>query len=161
MRQGKLYKIWSKVPVDYYQSGIKNNLFQKIWHQNKIDSVCDVINSIDFSNCLDVGCASGHMFSEIAKRFPKAKYFGIDVYENAIEYAKKNYPKIEFKTASADNLPFRDNFFNLVIFYETIEHVENPIACLKEIKRVLKKGGILILAMDSGSILFKIVWFFG
>ncbi|MCL5795702.1 MAG: class I SAM-dependent methyltransferase, partial [Patescibacteria group bacterium] len=92
----KLYNTWSKVPIDYYQDGVKNNFFQKIWHKSKISTAKEIIKDLQFKNCLDVGCASGFMVSEIAKSFPKANYFGIDVYDKAVIAARKNYPQIKF-----------------------------------------------------------------
>lgn len=160
MKNHKLYSIWDQVPVTYYQRGVKRNLFQWLWHNHKIKMAKQILNGIKFKNCLDVGCASGYMISQIAHLFPQAKYFGIDIYDKAIEYAKKTYHNIEFKVAAADKLPFQNNTFDLIIFYETIEHVENPVDCLREIKRVLKKDGTFILTMDSGNLLFRIVWFF-
>ena len=159
LRNHKLYKVWSQVPVTYYQDGVANNLLQNFWHSHKINLAMKLLSQISFANCLDIGCASGYMISEIAKSYPKAKYFGIDIYDKAIEYAKKRYPNIKFQVASVAKLPFKNNTFDLILFYETIEHVENPRACLLEIKRVLKKDGTLILAMDSGSLLFRIIWF--
>lgn len=158
MKKHKLYSIWNKVPTNYYQNGIKNNFFQWLWHTHKINFAKKIIKNLKFKNCLDIGCASGFMVSEISKTFP-GQYSGIDVYDKAVSAAKKNYPEIKFKVASADKLPFKDNSFDLILFYETIEHVENPLKCLEEIKRVLKKNGTLILTMDSGSLLFRIVWF--
>lgn len=155
----KLYKVWSQVPVDYYQKGAKNNFLQNLWHSHKIELAKNIIKTIKFRNCLDVGCASGYMISEISQEFPKAEYFGVDIYDKAIKYAKKVYPTINFSVASADRLPFKNDYFDLIIFYETIEHVENPQECLEEIKRVLKKHGKLIVTMDSGSFLFRLVWF--
>lgn len=160
MEDHKLYNIWNKVPVAYYQKGVKNNLFQWLWHTHKINLAKKIIKNINFKTCLDVGCASGFMISEIAKSYQRAKYFGIDVYDKAIAFAKKSYPNIKFRVGSAEKLPFKANSFDLVLFYETIEHVENPLECLKEIKRILKEDGTLILAMDSGSLLFRIIWFF-
>lgn len=154
-----LYKVWDRIPVTYYQKGVENNFFQYFWHTQKIKLAKRILSSLKFNNCLDVGCASGYMISQIAKIFPNAKYIGVDIYDKAIEYAKKAYPNINFKVASADRLPFEDNTFDVILFYETIEHVENPQECLKEIRRVLKKDGTLILTMDSGSLLFKLVWF--
>lgn len=156
----KLYKVWSQVPVSYYQQGVKKNLLQKLWHTSKIRLAKNLLRNIKFKNCLDIGCASGFMLSEIAKTYPNAEYIGVDVYDKAIEYAVKTYPHIKFKVSSAEKLPFKDNSFDLILFYETIEHVEHPQECLKDIRRVLKKNGTLILTMDSGSWLFRIVWFF-
>jgi ubiquinone/menaquinone biosynthesis C-methylase UbiE len=155
-----LYKVWQKMPVDYYQVGTKSNFLQMIWHLLKISSAKKILRNYKFIRVLDVGCASGYMISQIAKEFPKAKYFGVDVYDQAILYGKSKYPEINFKTAFADNLPFKNNFFDAIIFYETIEHVEDPLKTLRELKRVLKKDGVLILAMDSGNWLFRVVWFF-
>ena len=159
MKNHRLYKIWDQVPVNYYQQGVKRNLFQWLWHTYKIKLAKSILSQFKFNNCLDVGCASGYMLSQIAHLYPNAKYFGIDIYDKAIDYAKKTYPNIEFNVASADRLPFEDKTFDVILFYETIEHVENPKDCLKEIKRILKKDGILILTMDSGSLLFRLVWF--
>lgn len=159
MKNHHLYKIWNQVPVTYYQKGVKGNLFQRLWHTHKIKLAERILSRLKFNSCLDVGCASGYMISQIASFFSNAKYFGIDIYDKAIEYAKKEYPNIEFKVASADRLPFEDDIFDVILFYETIEHVENPQECLKEINRVLKKDGTLILTMDSGSLLFRLVWF--
>ena len=159
MRNHKLYKIWDQVPVTYYQKGVKGNLFQWLWHTHKVKLAKRILSDFKFNNCLDIGCASGYMVSQIANFFPHSKYFGIDIYDKAIDYAKKTYPCVEFKVASAGKLPFKDNTFDLILFYETIEHVEDPKASLEEIKRVLKKDGTLILTMDSGSLLFRLVWF--
>lgn len=159
MKKYKLYSIWDQVPVTYYQKGVKENIFQKIWHGKKIGLAKKIIKSIEFKNCLDVGCASGYMVSEIYKANPQAKYFGVDVFDKAIKYAKAKYPYINFRTASAENLPFKNDTMDLIICYETLEHIENPTLSLKEIKRVLGKKGTFVLAMDSGSLFFKLVWF--
>lgn len=154
-----LYKIWSQVPKDYYQKGIRTNLLQKIWHKNKINNAKQIIQNLVFRKCLDVGCASGYMISEIATEYPKATFFGVDVYDKAIKYARLKYPHIKFYLASAEKMPFKKNSFDLIISYETIEHVQDPQGFLSEIKGMLKKDGTFILAMDSGNLLFKIVWY--
>lgn len=156
----RLYTIWSKVPPDYYQKGVRSNVFQWVWHRIKISNTKKLLQKINFNSCLDIGCASGYMLSEITKAYPKAEYFGIDVYDKAITLGKKLYPRIHFRVASADKIPSKNNSFDLILFYETIEHVEDPMKSLKEIRRVMKKGGHLILAMDSGNLLFRTIWFF-
>lgn len=160
MSKHPFYLVWSQVPVDYYQSGIKKNFFQKIWHTRKISLAKKIIKELKFNYCLDVGCASGYMIAQIAKEFPLAKYIGVDIYDKAIRYAKVKYPNIGFKIASSENLPYKNGSFDLILFYETIEHVDNPKEALREIQRVLKKNGTLILTMDSGSLLFRIIWWF-
>ena len=154
----KLTKIWQQVPADYYQKGIEKNLLQRVWHTHKFNTFKKLVEQKSFSKILDVGCASGRMTSEIKKIFPKSIITGTDAYPAAIAYAKKKYPKINFIIADAHKLPFPSNSFDLVTCYETIEHLINPSKALKEIKRDLKKDGTAIVAMDSGVLLFVIIW---
>lgn len=159
MKKHHLYEVWDQVPVVYYQAGVERNLFQRIWHLKKLSLAKEIIGRKAHQKGLDVGCASGFMLSEITKSFPKIKFWGVDVYDKAIDYAKQQYPKINFKVAPAEKLPFEDNTFDLVICYETIEHVEDPLKSLQEIHRVLTKDGEAIITMDSGNWLFRAVWF--
>ena len=159
MSHHRLYKIWSQVPPTYYQHGVSSNILQRIWHKNKIRNASKIIQHLSFNRCLDVGCASGFMISEIAKKFPDASYYGLDAYDGSIAYAKKQYPSITFKVANAEKIPYKDASFDLLVCYETIEHIEYPAKALKEMKRVLQKNGTVILAMDSGNVAFRSIWY--
>lgn len=148
-----------QVPIDYYQNGVKNNIFQRTWHTKKLNSV--ISNILDYpGSILDVGCASGWFLSQVHRKFPKAKCSGIDIYPDAIRYGKKKYPKISFTISDAHSIPFNSGSFDLVICTEVLEHVGDPLNVLLEIKRVLRKNGHAIIELDSGSLLFSVVWFF-
>lgn len=155
-----LEKIWQQVPPDYYFKGTKTNLLQWIWHTQKFRVFKFLINKRNFNHILDIGCADGTFTNKISKIFPKGITIGIDIYPNALNYGKKIYPHIKFILADAHKLSFKTNYFDLVVCYETIEHVLEPKIMLQEIKRVLKKDGIAIITMDSGSLLFKVIWWF-
>jgi len=150
--------IIEQVPVDYYQKGIERNILQRIWHNNKLKIVVDFIPDVP-KTILDVGCASGWFISKISKKFSKAKCYAIDIYDKGIKYAKKTYPKIEFKVADAHKIPYKKNTFDLVICTEVLEHLDTPKSAILEIKRVLKKGGLSIIELDSGNLLFSLVWY--
>lgn len=158
MNHGYLVKIWNQVPVDYYDIGISKNPLQRFWHTRKLEVFKELIGQQKPKTILDIGCASGTMTNNISQTLPKSKITAVDVYPAAIDYAKRKYPHIRFLVADAHKLPFKDNLFDLVICYETIEHVVNPAMVLKEIRRVAKKNGLVIIEMDSGSPLFRIVW---
>lgn len=147
-----------QVPVDYYQEGVKNNLLQRFWHKNKLEKVMAAI-SIAPQEILDVGCASGWFLSQLSHEFPKAKCYGIDIYREAIDYGKRIYPHIEFKISDAHKIPYRDKTFDLIVCAEVLEHVDDPMSVLVEIKRVLKNNGIAVIEIDSGSWLFSVVWY--
>lgn len=160
MKKKDFYKILSSVPPDYYQKGTKNNILQKYWHGTKINFALKILKRLSFRNCLEVGCASGYLISEVAKKHPEVRFHAVDVYEEAIKLAKRKYSNINFVVAEAEKLPFKNNQIDLILCYETIEHVRNPKKAMLEMKRVLKKNGKLILAMDSGSMMFRVIWFF-
>lgn len=151
-------KILNQVPPNYYQKGVRNNILQRLWHLGKLSIILSMIDAMPVS-ILDVGCASGWFLSRVSKRYPEAYCVGIDKYRRAIDYGKKHYKSLELLYADAHKLPFQANSFDLVICTEVLEHVNDPAGVLREIKRVLKKNGSAIVEMDSGNILFRLVWY--
>jgi len=105
---------------------------------------------------LDIGCWTG-LFENLSYNNAK-KIYGIDPGYDAIEYAKKKFPKADFKVGNALNLPYKKNKFDCVLFLEVIEHLpkDTEIKALKEIKKVLKPNGYLILSTPSNNI-FSII----
>ncbi|MFH1895809.1 MAG: class I SAM-dependent methyltransferase [archaeon] len=95
-------------------------------------------------NFLDIGCAFGYYLKEASKNF---NVFGVDVSGYAIKKARKtvNCPETNLIKCSAEKLPFKDNFFDVIIAVHSIEHIKDYRKVLKECSRVLKKDGILFL----------------
>lgn len=89
---------------------------------------------------LDIGCGSGDQCSLIQDIRPETKVFGIDISPVGILMAQSRYPKMNFKIASANKTGFKDNYFDLVICGETLEHLEEPEKAIKEAARIVKKG---------------------
>lgn len=145
------------VPPDYYE---RQNYLQRMWHDHKWQTITQLASSSTPKRILEIGCAAGHMTKLLARAFPQAHITGIDIYPPAIARAKKLYPKLTFLVANAQQLPFKSASFDLVICTETIEHVVLPSKLLSEVKRVLSPRGLAVIEMDSGSRLFRLVWFF-
>lgn len=156
--QEKLSRIIKRVPLDYYQNGVKHNILQRIWHRNKLNIVINLIHETP-QKILDVGCASGWFLSHIATHYPTVKCVGVDIYKEAIDYGNKRYKTIKLIQGDAQQLPFPNEFFDLIICTEVLEHVTFPKKVLNEIERVLTPGGKAILEMDTGNILFRLVWY--
>ncbi|KKS95350.1 MAG: 3-demethylubiquinone-9 3-O-methyltransferase [Microgenomates group bacterium GW2011_GWC1_43_13] len=96
---------------------------------------------------LDTGCGLGY-FSEKANKLG-AKVTAVDIGENLVDITRKRVKKGNFKTASASDLPFRDEVFDVILSTEVVEHVENPQKALKEAVRVLKKNGVLVITTPN------------
>jgi ubiquinone/menaquinone biosynthesis C-methylase UbiE len=95
---------------------------------------------------LDLGCGNGRWYKVFKEK--KVDYFGIDNSEKLIEIAKENFPEAKFFVGDALSLPFPENFFDRVYSIAFLHQVPSEnFRCqvLKEAKRVLRSGGILIL----------------
>lgn len=96
---------------------------------------------------VDLGCGPGLLSSEISKKIPKAKIVGIDLSVKMLEIANKNVEKENFKTmiGSSENIPLEDNSADIVVSRFSLTYWGNPKESFKEINRVLKPGGRVIL----------------
>lgn len=91
---------------------------------------------------LDVGCATGDFLEAIKYYRPDLEIYGVDISKKAVNIANKRVKGASFKVANGEKLPYRDNFFDAVICFDVLEHLEYPEIGIKEANRVLKKGGI-------------------
>ena len=98
---------------------------------------------------LDIGCKLGVLRDHIRKRQNRISYHGIDI---SVEVMKRieNMGDDHFYVADITHgLPFNNKVFDVVFMLEVLEHVENPSLCLREIRRVLKPQGQLILSVPN------------
>lgn len=105
----------------------------------------------NINNLLDVGCAYGYYTRFYLNKCKKI--YGIDPNEDFIRIAKEKYPRVEFKVASAENLPFKENYFDVVLLNDVLEHVENEEKTLNEVYRVVKEKGVIILTVPHKGLL--------
>jgi len=109
---------------------------------------------------LDLGCETG--YGSYLCFQAQNEVYSLDISEKAINYAKEYYPGPHYFVNSAEQLPFEDGFFDAVIAYEIIEHVEHPDKVIKEIHRVLKKDGDLFISTPNRNnfhAIFKHIFF--
>jgi len=99
---------------------------------------------------LDLACGPGFFANEFSKK--GAKVAGVDISEELIKMAKKNYPKIDFKTGLADKLPFfGDKSFDKAVIVLAIQNIENTQKVFEECGRLLKPKGKLFMVMNHPS----------
>jgi len=95
---------------------------------------------------LEVACGGGMGLGYLAKEAKKV--IGGDLDKEILKYALKHYEgrdKIEIREFDAQNLPFEDKSFDVVIFYEAIYYLAKPEKFVSEAHRVLKDNGVLLI----------------
>lgn len=98
---------------------------------------------------LDIASGSGYGTKILAE---SAKFvYGVDVNEAAVNYSKKKYASknIEYLVGDGESIPLKDNSVDVVITFETIEHIKNYSKFLDEVARVLKPDGLAIVSTPN------------
>ncbi len=99
---------------------------------------------------LDIGCGTGELLRELE---PLAETFGVDNSPQAIAFCTERGLS-NISVAEATNLPFPNDAFDAVLCLDVLEHVKDDNAALKEIHRVAKPGGIVIIFVPT----FNFLW---
>lgn len=103
---------------------------------------------------LDIGCASGG-FLKIARSRGWETY-GVEISEEASNIAREKH-KLNVITGKLSDTCFDNEFFDVVTAGDVLEHVEDPKSFLFEINRILKKGGMVYIAVpDFDGLIFKV-----
>ena len=102
---------------------------------------------------LDVGCGPGTITVDIAKRIAPGHVVGIDAAADIIAQAsalavEQGVDNCTFAGGDAYALEFDDDTFDIVHSHQTLQHVSDPVAMLREMRRVTKPGGI-VAARDA------------
>ena len=106
---------------------------------------------------LDAGCGPGRHVFGFMDQFPDITCVGVDLDSNSLQEGKTNLTLFSsisnkestFLQGSVYNLPFSDNAFETIICSEVLEHVADVDATLKELTRLLKPGGNLLISVPS------------
>lgn len=135
----------SKILIEKYQKDIRDiewNSFKKYFTPNV--------------NFLDVGCGAGDNLNRAKTEF-NCKVTGIDPSpgEHGVgRFTENKTNDIKIIQGNAEELPFINEEFDFVFCSHVLEHVNNQTQSLKEIKRVVKKDGVVIIGMPTASMAF-------
>ncbi len=91
---------------------------------------------------LDVGCGTGHHMASLRERgFEVA---GVDGSEGMLDQACANNPGSEIRQADVEAIPFENETFDFVLCIEVLRYLPDPEPCIREMARVLKRGGVCL-----------------
>ena len=102
---------------------------------------------------LDVGCGFG-LFVEVA-RMSGWDAWGIDVNEHAVKWAREHVSD-QVSHGIVEDLDVPDGWFDCVTMFDVIEHLDDPRTSLREVHRILRPGGLLVIVTpDAGSVVSR------
>lgn len=97
---------------------------------------------------LEVACGSGQGLGYLA-RYAR-RVVGGDFDENIVARAKEHYgDRVDIRQFDAQNLPFNNESFDVVICYEALYYFEEPGRFIQEARRILQRGGVLIICLAN------------
>ena len=104
------------------------------------------IHKLNPGKILDVGCGPGFFLSAIDDRWEK---HGTDVSFFTANYIKEHYPNIKFFLGELKDADYPPNFFDVVYCFAVIEHVSNAEEIFREIHRITRPNGIVIVSTPN------------
>ncbi|KAL2848308.1 S-adenosyl-L-methionine-dependent methyltransferase [Aspergillus pseudodeflectus] len=110
---------------------------------------------------LDIGCGPGTITVDLATYVPAGHVTGLEMVGDVLVGARalaesRGITNIDFVTGDANSLAYDDETFDVVFCHQVLQHVADPVAILREMKRVCRKGGI-VAARESDYSVF--MWY--
>lgn len=140
-----------------YQEQVKTQydrmarLYDRLWRRYTrftLDTLARWIDHFEAERVLDVGCGTGELERRLATAHPDWHLTGVDLSEEMLAVAHKKlaaHPQVDFQLAPAEDLPFPEDHFDLVVSASAFHYFPDPEAALQEMQRVLHPDGALLL----------------
>lgn len=141
-------------PDEHYTHGHHETVLRSHSWRTVANSAAYLIGEIHpGSTVLDVGCGPGTITIDLAERVAPGNVVGIDssaavVAQAAASASERGITNVRFTTGDAYAVDFADDTFDIVHAHQTLQHVQDPVAVLREMHRVAKPGGV-VAARDA------------
>lgn len=147
-RWGYKYLLKGTKHYGYYPSGKRSGLSLAQAQRLMERKLGKTLGLPKGSKVLDAGCGEGHVAIHLAEEFGY-ELFGIDIIDWSIDQARQNQyttrnSNVHFEVQDYSNLTIPDKFFDGVYTMEALVHSPNFRKTLKELRRVLKPGGVIV-----------------
>jgi SAM-dependent methyltransferase len=120
--------------------------YSMYWWSNRFNAILARRYGKRGARLLEIGSGMGHLVAQLEDTF---KTFGMDLNHWAVKQSKSVIENTDLQTASAQELPYKNGAFNVVIIKHIVEHLPDPQKAIEEIGRVTEPGGVLILATPN------------
>jgi SAM-dependent methyltransferase len=152
------------VPLSYHASdGAAYERFLGRWSERLAKVFADFAHLPARGSVLDVGCATGGVAAEVARRVPDRNVVGVDVAEAYLDFARGRHraPNLSFQYGDAAALPFADGTYAATLAQLVLNFVPDPLAAARQMHRVTQPGGVVAAAVwdfCGGLVFQRLFW---
>lgn len=126
-----------------YFSNFYDDINPLFWNEEMRSQALELFSVSESDTILDVGCGTGFATEVLVKK--AGEVHGLDITENQILKAIEKDIDAKFLLGDAENLPYKDRVFDAVWSSGAIEYFPDPVKALREIRRVTKNGGQVLI----------------
>jgi SAM-dependent methyltransferase len=125
------------------------------WHRARRRIILELLSKytqkLNINRIIDIGCGTGGMLLHLNKF--NVGIFGIDNSQDMVMFCKaRGYTNVI--CASAENIPFYDNSFDIITMLDVLEHIPDDIKVLQELIRICRPDGIMLLTVPA----YQFLW---
>lgn len=131
---------------------LDNKKYSAIIKDDKhLSLLLDLIENCKHNKVLDIGTGTGFLAFPLAKKFPAASIYGIDIAEIIIEknnaiVKEKKIPNLSFQVFDGLKYPFSDESFDLIVTRYAFHHFPDIVDTIHQMNRILVKGGKVLIS---------------
>jgi SAM-dependent methyltransferase len=117
----------------------------------KFAHICEIVREhLPCDRFLDAGCGDGRFLGALDAELPE-QVVGVDIAQRILETARVRLPRAQLRQANLESMPFEDDAFDLILSSQVIEHVLDAPAAMRELHRILRPGGHLVISTDNAA----------
>jgi ubiquinone/menaquinone biosynthesis C-methylase UbiE len=105
---------------------------------------------------LEVGCSSGFLLQTLRRELPHAQVIGADYVRGPLEHLAARVSDIPLLQFDLVKCPLPDESVDVVVLLNVLEHIENDIEAVRQLRRILKPGGAVVLEVPAGPHLYDV-----
>ena len=133
-----MYRIFFEIQKKHWWFVTRKNIV--------LDFIDRYLTKSDQIKVLDIGCGSGLMLNALEE---VGQTFGMDMSDEAISFSKEIFNGRVEKGALPDQLPYQENYFDLITALDVIEHIDNDVDSISAIRSLLVPGGKVVFTVPA------------